>query len=306
MGVTLGRGWADGGLTTDQMVLGMAGYSSQTSPWQAYMTLAGLRKPPAAGRGPIEEALEATYLEHLEERHGAMLGWVEGAELFGGAVRMGRLPRLVIPGGLIGSEGDAVVLEMPTRASYQDAWVESGQTRIPFRVRARAVLAMAALGAGNALLWVVGDNGAIDEFHVVPMDQGILRSLEAAVGRMAGRLEAGDPPDPEDDDLTDALALAHGDGSNSTEAVGPDDPVVRMEREYDAALSERLALDRSSAVLKKKESELKNGILRRLREGAPRLRLPDGRHVSYKVVRTAPQSREAGQWTRLDVERADG
>ncbi len=288
-------------LDPEQIVLGSLGYSSTVTPWGIYHALKGGKAPNLHRTTPLQDAMEASLREYLEQAYDVFLYDDAENREFAPSLMLEPIARIAQPGKLQANPGSPLIIEMPSRGVYEQVWQESFATVIPFRVRARAQMRMKATGAKSTLLWLVSDFGQVDEFHSIAFDEQLTARMLGATNDMLARVVAGEEPDPEDSDLQAALEQRRGLGG-PTRIVDAGDPLLATIAEYDAALAKMSASNRVAKEDKETVDSLKNTILRELL-ATPVMTLPDGRRVTTTVIRRAPSYQKESSWTRLDIEK---
>jgi hypothetical protein len=285
----------------ENVVLGACGLSRSLSAWRSYQVAQGRLPAPDRDTSTLSATMAESLERHLENQLGAMLYRSQPWEMARGLL-LPPVLQIGEPGGLPANPDDPIIIETPDQETYKFAWRDAESSGVPFRVRARANLRMAASGSAMALVWVVADMGRVDEFYTVPKEDRLIDRLLGGAEQLVANIDQGKEPDPEEDDAADVIAMLDGRTDNVRE-VKPGEPIIPMVDEYRRLVGSRLNLEREADALKTQEKRLKDGILLELRT-SPRLRLPDGRLISAKVIRQKERLQKAGQWVRLDVENA--
>ena len=283
------------------LIIGAAGLSSRLSKWRSYHILAGHIEPPPTDKSPLMDRLQMAIAEHLAETYNAPLYRDVTNIRFAGLLDLAPIIRLGATGPLDMPADTPVLIETPTRAAYDFAWTSGHDATVPFYLRARAQLAMAATQTTETLIWLVTDMGSLDQFHRVTLDDRLVGRLEAGITALVEQVQNQELPDPEADDIEDAIRLLDG-RANNLRQVAQDEPIMTTIQDYQATVRARLNLDGESKQLKTRENTLKTEILAALLV-TPQLELPTGETVESKVVHTAARSQQASSWVRLDIKR---
>ncbi len=258
---------------------------------------------PAPSDDPLGRFMRENLERYFAEANGARCAPFAGPLRFEGPFASTRPTVFVVPGRTRAEPGDVLMVETPTRRGYELSWRVDYDSAVPDAVKAKANLRMAVAGAGAALVWVVGDNGTIDEMHRIRRDEATIERMREGCLEAEAGAAIGLEPAPDDADLADYIVARR---DEATEVL------VRDERSREGiALTAIEDLQREAAAAtaterrSKQEQNAHRNVLLRALAGRKALRIGD-RIVRSTVVEVEERLKRSYRFTRIDVETIDG
>lgn len=252
---------------TERYILGAAGVSSNITPYEIHRILLRQTEPNHGEFSPAELDLRQHYQRHLQRAYGVSAEPLTpaSARVFEGPYMAGRTLVITDPGDLAYSgtddepivAGDVIMIETPARRVYDFVYRNGHETVIPQHVMVRAQIKMAVANANQALIYVVGDNHEIDEFHAVKRDDELIANLIQACRRTIQRVIDNDPPKP---DITEDMLLIEGRDASPPLVVSLEDNLYPLIQDYfETYAEERKLFDihkQAKAVFDEKKKEI--------------------------------------------------
>lgn len=260
-------------------ILSAGGVSEAVSTWRLYQIMRGAIEEPRYVPDDVEVALRKAARSILEDRRGVSIRAFPGDLAFEGPFEVTK-PWIVVEGGSTAmQEGDVLMIEMPSRRSYDMVWRNNYDVIVPVYTAGKAQVRMDVTGAARAAIWLLGDNGAIDEFHFVERDEDAIASLRESCLAAIARVEAGEEPAPDDDEVGEYLSMPG--RKNSERVLGPADPITDAFEEWQRARAAESEANASARALKE-QSRKPEGVLKRALAETPTLIMPSGQIVTCK------------------------
>ena len=244
---------------------------------------------------PLADDLQSAVESHLLSRLAGTASSFDGSNAFEGRFHV-EIPRVLVTAD---ADPEILMIETPRRRDFDRQWRVGYDTTIPASVTARANVRMAVASLRSTVLWVVGDNGAIDEFHRITRDDKLVATLRTACRSMETSVAAGDEPSPDDDDLSDyILALK-----------GPPKPVLRVAAaspEAEAfrtleAIEREIALASDALQQRRNDQKAPRSVLVRACAGRKGLEI-EGRLVRAEMVQVNAKERKSYSFPRVVVD----
>jgi hypothetical protein len=243
---------------------------------------------PAMRRGRF---LESVAIEVLKEERPSWIINPPGIYLRDGDARLGATPDLFVNDP---SAGFGVVqIKSVAPWIFKNNWLDrdTGEINVPLWIAVQAITEAHLAGASWAAVAALTVSNGIDLHLVpVPIHEGVVSRVRAAVAEFWKLVETGDRPDP--DWKRDARLIE--------DLYEPTGEVISLEgdNELPALADERAALSRTIADAKDRQTEIKAIFLDRL-NGAAQARIADGRVISAKRINR--KGYEVAPSTYLDV-----
>ena len=261
-------------------ILCAAGISDSLSAWRLWRLMTGAEEPAPYSIETIERSFRRSLKEELETYRGVRIVPWGGDLSFEGPFVVTK-PWVVAEGAAPMHPGSVLMMEMPSRRTFDFVWRNGYDTLVPAHTRAKAQLRMAVTGLERACVWVVGDNGEIDEVHVVDRDDEEIARLREACRAAIERAESGEEPSPDDEDLG-RYAEAHA-GSNSVRLVAPGEAVAIAFDDYVAIKAQEKEASALARGLGKK-ADVPGTVLKRALVETPTLDMPNGQRLTMEAV----------------------
>jgi hypothetical protein len=297
---------------SEKYILAAAGQSSNITTYELHQVLT-LQKEDVRGEfSPAELELRNHYHRHLHATYGIDADPVtpESARVFENPFVAGRTLVITDPGALQyagkeGSEikaGNVIMVETPSRRLFDNLYRDGFETMLPSYVIMRAQIRMKVAQTDKALVYVVGDNHDIDEFHVVLRDDKIISDLEQACRRAIQRVIDNDPPKP---DITEDHLLVEIREGNAPLVVSADDNYFPMVKEMLDAIIEEKRLYEPYKTAKDLATDKKKEVEALMADNdTNKIIMPDGAVITRKLVKKKESYQAASSYTQLNVKKA--
>lgn len=298
---------------SEKYILAAAGMSSNITEHELFQVMTLQSEDRKGEFSPAELELRNHYHRHLNKTFGLDADPLtpDSARVFENPFMAGRTLVITDPGSLAFAgdandhivAGNIILVETPSRRIYDNLYRDGFETMLPRYVVLRAHIKMKVAGTDKALVYVVGDNHDIDEFHVVKRDEALIEQLEQGCRRAIKRVIDNDPPRP---DITEDHHLINIREGNAPLVVSEDDNAFPMVRDLLDAITEEKRLSEPQKAAKKVVDELKEQVQGLMAENNTNMIvLPDSTRLRRKLINTKESVKPAGSYTRLDVIKPD-
>lgn len=285
-------------------ILGAARMANTFTPWRVYNLLKGVEKDqPFDPKGRLDLKVKNWLREDAKLTYGAEVSRFDGDTSFLGPFHATRPDIVTEPGALACKAGDILLIQTPSKDSYDMTWKAGYDLLVPATVEAKAQIRMSVAGADRTLLWIVSDSGRVSEFRYIDRDDEFIAALKRGCEAVLAAAERGEEPMPDDVDLDDyVLAKA---GERGTVEVDAKSELVGHLQAYDKATKELSQLNIDVRNAKMDQDKAKDAFKKAIAAGKGNLKFPDGRTVVARRVDVAEQHRKASSYTRIDVKAAE-
>lgn len=281
-------------------ILGASNLVKTYTPWRVYNALMGLEKEkPFDATGRLDIKMRNWLRQDAEANYGLVVKRFDGETAFEGPFHASAPDVIVDPGNLLGSKGDLLMIQTPAKDAYDMTWKAGYELSVPASVIAKAQIRMAVTGAERTLVWIVSDNGRVNEFEYVLRDQPFIDALRRKCREVLAAADEGREPAPDDVDVQEyALMRAGTKGVKKISIEDEEATAFRIYREAKATLSR---LGRETKDAKIQEDNAKRVMLGAMKDGSI-LEMPDKSIVSMKRVDVPEKVSNAYHYSLLKIE----